>query len=107
MVNYTGAPNPNYSKGVKNEHCVMWGFDVEFMTSNYGLTTTPQKEYEISTGKRLCPEEDMKDKKGRRVRVIRRIEELKVLKLCQRARLNDDEILAVVCTQQIPTISKK
>ena len=81
---------------MRDEHCEMPGYNFEFTTSNYGLTTTPQKEYEISTGKRLCPEEDMKDKKGRRVRVIRRIEELRLLKLCQKARLTDDEILAVV-----------
>jgi hypothetical protein len=74
----------------------MWGFDQEFTTSNYGVRTTPQKEYEVSTGERLCPEGDMKDKKGRRVRVIRRVAELKLLKLCQTARLTDDEILAVV-----------
>jgi hypothetical protein len=79
-----------------DEHCVMWGFDVEFTTSNYGLTTTPRNEYEISTGKRECPEKDMKDKKGRCVRVIRQIEELSRLKLCSKAGLTDDEILAVV-----------
>jgi hypothetical protein len=79
----------------------MWGFSVSFTTSNYGLTTTPQKEYEISTGMRPCPEEDMKDKKGRRVRVIRKIEELKLLELCKnKAHLTDDEILAVVRTLQ-------
>ncbi len=74
----------------------MWGCDVKFTTSNYGLTTTPKKEYEISTGKLLCPEEEMNDKKGKRVRVIRRIEELKRLNLCQKASLTDDEVLAVV-----------
>ncbi len=74
----------------------MWGFDVEFTTSNYGLTTTSLNEYEICTGKRQCPEKDMKDKKGKRVRVIRRIEELRRLKLCSKAGLTDDEILAVV-----------
>ena len=75
----------------------MCGFDIEFTTSNYGLITTPQKEYEISTGERLCPEKDLNDKKGRRVRVIRRIEELNQINLCQTACLTDDEILAVVC----------
>ena len=65
-----GAPNPNFCKGIKDEHCMMWGYDVEFTTSNYGLTTTPRKEYEISTGQRLCPKEDMQDKKGRWVRFI-------------------------------------
>jgi hypothetical protein len=74
----------------------MWGFDGEFTTSNYGLTTTPRREYEISTGQRVCPEEEMQDKQGRRVRIIRRIKELKLLKLCQKACLTDDEILAVV-----------
>ncbi len=82
----------------------MWGFNVVFKTSNYGLTTTPQKEYEISTGKRPCPEKDMKDTKGRCVRVIRRIEELKRLKMCQKARLTDDEILAVVHAPSMSTI---
>ncbi len=79
----------------------MWGFNVKFTTSNYGLTTTPRNEYEISTGERPCPEEHMKDKKGERVRVIRRLEELKRLKLCQKARLTDDEILAVVRNPQL------
>ncbi len=92
----SGAPHLDFSKGIHDEHCVMWGFNVEFTTSNYGLTTTPQREYEISTGKQQCREEDMKDKKGKIVRVIRRIEELRRLKLCRKARLTDDEILAVV-----------
>ena len=76
--------------------------DEEFTTGNYGLITTPRKEYEISTCKRPCPEEDMKDKKGRRVRFIEPIEKLKHLKVCQKARLTDDEILAVVCAPLIP-----
>ncbi len=84
----------------------MWGFNVEFTTSNYGLTTTPQKEYEISTGKRLCPEEDMQDKKGRRVRVIRGVKELERLKLCRKGRLSDDEILAVVRALLVSTFEK-
>jgi hypothetical protein len=74
----------------------MWGFAVEFTTSNYGLRTTPQKEYEISTGKRLCPEEDTKDTKGNIVRVVRRIAELRQLNLCKEADVKDEEILAVV-----------
>ena len=40
--------------------------------------------------------------KGRRVRVIRRIEELKQLKLCRKAGLTDDEILTVVRAQHDP-----
>ena len=74
----------------------MWGFNVEFISTNYGILTTPLKEYEISTGQRACPAKDLLDKRGRRVRIIRRIEDLKLIKMCQKARLTDDEILAVV-----------
>jgi hypothetical protein len=87
---------------MQDEHCVMCGFNVDFTTSNYGLTTTPLNEYEITTGKRQCPEKDMADKRGRRVRAIRPIEELRRLKLCRKAGLTDDEILAVVRAQCDP-----
>ncbi len=97
-----GAPHPNFFKGMRDEHCVMYGCDVEFTTRNYGLMTTPLGEYEISTSKQHCPEKDMMDKKGRRVRVIRRIEELRRLKLCRKAGLTYDEILAVVRAQYDP-----
>ena len=89
-------PNPNFSKGIKDEHTAMWGCDEEFKTINYGLTTTPRKEYGISTAARLCPEEDMLDRSGGRVRVIRGLDELRPLKLSRDASLTDDEILAVV-----------
>ena len=83
----------------------MWGFDVEFTTSNYGLTTTPRNEYEISTGKRLCPEDAMKDKKGARVRVVQQIAVLSQLDLCRKAGLTDDEILAVVRAKHAAMLS--
>ena len=81
---------------MEEEHCVKAGCDDEFVTSNYGIRTTPRKEYEIATGRRACPPGDMLDKKGRKVRDVRRIEELKGLKLVQRAGLEEAEILAVV-----------
>ena len=87
---------------MRDEHCEMPGYNFEFTTSNYGLTTTPLGEYEISTGKRQCPEKDMLDRKGRRVRVIRPIEELRQLKLCSKAGLTTDEILTVVRAQCDP-----
>jgi hypothetical protein len=80
----------------------MWGFDVEFNTTNYGLVTTPLKEYEISKGQRICPEKEMEDRKGVRVRVFRPIEKLKQLPLCQEACLTDDEILTVVRVPPLP-----
>jgi hypothetical protein len=78
------------------KHCVMWGFNVTFTTTNYGLVTAPLKEYEISTGQRVCPASELLDRKGVCVRVIRPIEELRLLKLCQTVLLTNDEILALV-----------
>jgi hypothetical protein len=97
-----GAPNPDFAKGMRDEHCVKAGCKTKFTTGNYGVTTTPLKEYEISTGKRECAEADMQDRKGRRVRVIQSIEKLKRLQLCRKAKLTEDEILAVVSTRCRP-----
>jgi hypothetical protein len=74
----------------------MAGRDNEFVSSNYGVRTTPRKEFEIATGRRACPPEDMLDRKGRRVRVMRRVEELAALRLTQAARLTEEEIVSVV-----------
>ncbi len=97
-----GSPNPKLSEGLAKEHCEKAGSRVEFTTSNYGVTTTPEKEYRISTGQLECPAEDMVDRKGRRVRVIYRIEELEKLVLSRRAKLTMNEILAVVRKSFLP-----
>jgi hypothetical protein len=97
-----GAPHPNLSKGMEEEHCIKAGHNAEFVSSNYGVRTTPRKEYEIATGEyeiatgRPCPAEDMLDKQGRIVRAVRRIEDLKLLPLVQKADLTEDEVVAVV-----------
>ena len=91
----TGAPNTNVSKGIKDEHCVMARCDEEFTTSNYGVTTTPHNEYNISTGAVICPEKDMLDKMGNRVRRIEK-NQLKEIELCRSAKLTEDEVLSVV-----------
>jgi hypothetical protein len=78
----------------------MAGRDTKFTTSNYLVTTTPRKEFDIATGKRECPAEDMLDRKKRKVRVIHRIDALKTLEICTKAELKDYEILAVVSLTQ-------
>jgi hypothetical protein len=89
-------PNPNFSKGVEVEHTSNWGYNVKFKTRNYGLETTPEKEYKISVGIQTCPEEDKLNRKGKVVRVVKSMAELKELPLCKEAVLTADEILAVV-----------
>ena len=74
----------------------MAGCDTEFTTTNYGVTTTPRKEFDIATGKRECPEQDMLDRKKRKVRIVRSIDALKTLDICKKAGLADYEILSVV-----------
>jgi hypothetical protein len=87
---------------MEEEHCLKAGCDDEFVSSNYGVRTTPRKEYEIATWRRACPPEDMLDRKGQAVRNVRRIEELKELKLVRKAGLEDVEIFAVVSMAVFP-----
>ena len=42
-----GAPNPDIEAGVRNEHLNSADSHEEFTTGNYGITTTPAKEYEL------------------------------------------------------------
>ena len=74
----------------------MHGHDHLFETTNYNLTTTPEKEYKITTGQLRCPEQDRKDMKGKAVRVVRRIDDLMKLEVSRKAKLMDLEIIAVV-----------
>ncbi len=81
---------------MEDEHCSKAGWDYEFISSNYGVRTSPRKEYEIAIGDRDCPPEDMLDRMRVRVREVRRIEELKGLPLVTKSKLTEAEIVAVV-----------
>ncbi len=93
-----GAPNPKFWEAMETEHT---GCEIPFTTSNYLVTTTPRKEFEIATGERECLAEDMLDRKKRKVRIIRKIDELKTLEICRRAGLKNYEILAVVRAREL------
>ena len=79
-----------------NEHCVLDGCNVEFTTSNYNITTTPRREYEIVADKLVCPEDQLKDSKGQTVRIVRSMEDLMKLDAVQQAGLRPIEIISVV-----------
>ena len=85
----------------------MYGHNVQFTTGNYDITTTPEVEYKIATGVMPCgPETDVKDKAGRAVRVIRRVEDLQQLPTTKDAGLLFIEILALVshpCASLLPS----
>ena len=91
-----GYPHPNLERGMREEHCEIYGHDEQFTSGNYGITTTPEKEYKIATGVVPCPEEETKDKEGRVVRVIKKIEDLQKLPMAIEAGRLYIEILAVV-----------
>jgi hypothetical protein len=74
----------------------MAGCDTPMVTVNYGVETTPRKEYEITVGTRPCPDKDLLDKLGKRVRVIKSIEGLKKLPLVGKAGLIEGEVVSVV-----------
>jgi len=42
-----GPPDADIEKGMREEHTMLPGSDVEFSTPNYGLTTTPAKEWAL------------------------------------------------------------
>jgi hypothetical protein len=92
---------------MEDEHCSKAGWDYAFTSSNYGVQTTPKKEYEIAIGKQACPLNDMLDKKGARVREVRPIEELKGLPLVKKSKLTEAEIVAVVWPLPVPQCIRK
>ena len=81
---------------MKEEHCVLPGHDKSFTTTNYKVTTTPEKEFKIATGQVECPEEDRKDNMGKTVRIVRKLEELEKHPMAIKAHLVLIEIIALV-----------
>jgi len=83
-----------------DEHCEEdLGCNVEFTTTNYGITTTPKKEYEIARNTQECPEEDKKNKKKKSDKIIRnvkKIDELVKMRIAVDAKLILIEVLTIV-----------
>jgi hypothetical protein len=77
----------------------MAGCEEEFVTVNSGVTTTPKEEFEITVGRRECREANMLDKDGRRIRIIRRTDELQALEVAKTAERTENEIVSVVSLQ--------
>jgi hypothetical protein len=78
------------------EHCSKAGCAIEFTTGNYGVTTTPSREWGIVLGLEECSLAERKDRSGNIVRRIPTISDLKALALAVDAKLSDAEIIAVV-----------
>jgi ankyrin repeat protein len=97
-----GAPHLDFKREMMREHCVRYGCNTQFTTSNYGIITTPKREWSYIAGSDTdndgifkegipCPDEHMHF--GRR---ITSINELMLLPLVKQADLKDFEVLALV-----------
>ncbi len=89
-------------KGIHAEHCLKAGSEVLFTAASYNIMTCPSKEYKYAKGEEKCPDDEMLDQTGKRVRVIRPWEELRVLKVVIKSNLKDCEILLVVRLALVP-----
>ena len=73
------------------EHCAKYGHDRPFTTTNYHITTTPEKEWAIVVGNPGAQPSDLSH--GRRIRPL---EELMQEDLVEEAELIEEEVVAVV-----------
>jgi hypothetical protein len=93
-----GYPHPQIEKGMRDEHCEeSLGCNVEFTTTNYGITTTPKREYEIACDPEKCPEEDkMNKERTKSIRTVKKVAELVELDIAVQAKLELSEVEAIV-----------
>ena len=69
-----GPPRANIAEGIKMEHTESADADIPFTTGNYGITTTPRKEYKLITdGEQVDYEEPQLKGRGA-TRVVRPLE---------------------------------
>jgi hypothetical protein len=86
---WTGLPNSKFEKAMEIEHCFKFGCDFTFETGNYGITTTPAKEWAVVVLN--VQAESMGN--GRRIRTL---EDCMQLQLVKDAQLIRSEVIAVI-----------
>jgi hypothetical protein len=85
-----GLPNPNLMGGMEAEHCKRPDSEDEFQPGNYDTTTTPAQEWLVVTD----------EGEAKRVsigkRCVQTLKELRENPLVQKAKLRDEELLALL-----------
>jgi hypothetical protein len=76
---------------MKAEHCSKVGYNLQFTTSNYKITTTPKQEWMITVDGIACPVENMAHG-----RVLRELRECTCLPLVLQSKLTTEELIAVI-----------
>ena len=89
-----GAPNLDFKKAMCAEHTTRGGSTFTFTTGNYNITTQPCKEWayvvDDESGHRVeCPDKN-------HGREVKRIYELMEKPLARKAKLTEEEMIAVV-----------
>ena len=107
VTGVVGEPHVNLEKGVRKEHEDMADSEKSFTTNNYGITTTPKKEYQLHVefpgiggddvkvaGTRRCSTFDGKSQED--LRTLRPIDYFLKLDTVKKVALTWVEVLAVI-----------
>jgi WD40 repeat protein len=86
-----GLPQLNFMKAMRQEHCERAGCDVEFVTSNYKIRTTPKNEWNYIVNGVAPPDQDMGHG-----RTIVPIQELFEMSKKAKMELIEEEVIAIV-----------
>lgn len=89
LTGRVGMPHLNFKNAMRQEHCERCGCNVEFTTSNYNITTTPQREWQYVVENFACADMGYQ-------RRLAPIKELMQKKVCRDAKLCEEEVIAVV-----------
>jgi hypothetical protein len=91
FVRCAGSCCLNFQLGMQLEHCSRAGCNLSIRTTNYGLITTPRREWRLVLGEEAAGGEDLLF--NRRIPCYKKLGDLEVAKT---ARLTSAEIIAVV-----------
>jgi hypothetical protein len=89
-----GFPHLEFLAAMEQEHCQLAGADVEFTTRNYGIRTTPRKEWLYVVADKPHKPEPPADQL-RHDRIIPDVAEKMKCQLAVDARLRKEEVIAI------------
>mmetsp|Transcript_13572 Transcript_13572/g.37552 ORF Transcript_13572/g.37552 Transcript_13572/m.37552 type:complete len:396 (+) Transcript_13572:278-1465(+) len=92
-----GPPFADLYRGIEAEHCYCSGSDNEFTSLDYHrITTTPKREFQLSTGKRSAERTELLDSNAHIIRTPHVVYQIMGDIEIQRAGLKLEEVLACI-----------
>ena len=86
-----GSCHLDFRAAMEAEHCKRAGFDYVFTTSNYRISSTPKREWELAAGQAQCSFDELRGE-----RRLKSVDELLKLDTAKSAGLTWPEVMAVV-----------